>query len=246
MTDHYGKMRGVAHDINGLMGRAMLLAEQLSAHRDATVARRAGRIGDAIDQVAAICRRELSATRRTEAPTDLDGPGVERLLGRVASLIGLEAELSDRPIDFYLSAAPDIRATVDEPTLFRVLFNLGLNAANAIARDGGSWIEISAMQAYGRLYFDVCDDGPGLPPHVLSYLYPRQGDAASRSGRIGAGLVTAASLASDAGGELRLVKSTSAGTHFCLITPEYVAAAEPPRPDVAARRLRQADEAVVA
>ncbi|MEL7464797.1 MAG: HAMP domain-containing sensor histidine kinase [Pseudomonadota bacterium] len=219
MTDFVLKRQGVAHDINGLMARASLIAEQLSAHRDAAVASRAAKIENAINQATEICRRELSG-RDVACDTSIDAVDVDRLLNQIVQLVGIESNLAERPIDFFISVAPDVELVTDGSALFRILFNLVLNAANAIAAHGGSWIEISVMSAWGRVFFDLADDGPGLPQHVLDYLYPGVVDERrSASGPIGTGLVSAASLAKSIGGELKLVKSSKAGAQFCLTLP---------------------------
>ncbi|MEM7522383.1 MAG: HAMP domain-containing sensor histidine kinase [Pseudomonadota bacterium] len=224
MRDRFLQREGVAHDVNGIMARAMLIAEQLSAHSDAAVASRAVRIERAIEQASEICRREL-----TDDPDGdeivMDAADVDHLLNQIVQLVGVEADLAQRPIDFFISTGPDVELFVDRTKLFRIIFNLTLNAANAIAARGGSWIEISVTRAWRRIYVDICDDGPGLPQHILDFLYPGLGhERAAPSGRLGSGLVTAAALASSAGGELKLVKSTSEGAQFCLTLPEGDAA----------------------
>lgn len=217
MHDHYQKMQGIAHDINGLMAQAMLMAEPLFEHGDGFVAARATRISAAIDQVVEICQRELTPSSATETLTEFDHLDIERLLNHVANVVSIESTLSATPIEYFISVDADVQLITEGPRLFRILFNLVLNAANAVAQHGGSWIEVSVMQVSDRVYFDICDDGPGLPEHVLAFLYPNLGQpAAPRTGRIGTGLVTAASLASVLGGQLRLTKSTASGTAFCL------------------------------
>lgn len=220
MTDQFLQREGVAHDINGIMARASLIAEQLLAHSDDAVSSRAKKIERAIAEATEICRRELSGSRR-EPETAMDATDVDRLVSQIIQLVGVEADLADQPIDFYISIGPDVELFSDRTAIFRILFNLTLNAANAIAAHGGSWIEISVMTAWGRVFFDISDDGPGLPQHVLDFLYPDLGVVhETASGRIGSGLVSAASLAKSAGGELTLIKSTKAGAQFCLTLPQ--------------------------
>lgn len=220
MYDDHLTARGIAHDINGLMARAMLATEQLRHHQDERVVAHAGRICTAIDRVAEICRRELAPQPCRGATLYLSAPRVERIVQEVANVVAAESVLGQQPIEFFISVADDVRLRTDPQALFRILFNLALNAANALARHGGTWIELSVAQARGQVQFDVIDDGPGLPDHVLDYLYPSLGTRpAARRGRIGSGLITAVSLASDLEGELTLLQSNSAGTRFRLSLP---------------------------
>ncbi|MEM7545096.1 MAG: HAMP domain-containing sensor histidine kinase [Pseudomonadota bacterium] len=213
-------IRGAVHDINGLMARALLSAESLRSHKDQGVAKQAGRISTVIDQVAAICRQRLTDLTETPKMELLDHVAVERLLRQVADLVSVECTLADRPIDFFVHVSKDVKVMTNPEQLFRILFNLAINAANAISRKGGSWIEISAIAIGERVLFDVCDDGPGLPKHILGYLFPHlAADMARKGGRIGCGLVTSAHLAAELGGELRLVRASRKGTSFCVSLP---------------------------
>ncbi|MEM7545945.1 MAG: HAMP domain-containing sensor histidine kinase [Pseudomonadota bacterium] len=222
-------MRGVAHDINGLMARASLVAEQLRLYNDARVKDRAELIVQAIDRVAEICRLELSQYLREKDEVVQQSTCIDKLLRQITNLVSVECLLGENQIMFHNSIDEDLRFYCHSPSLFRILFNLTLNAANAINKSGGSWIEIAASQHCGRVYFDISDDGPGLPDHVLAYLYPRMNDAMAPQGPIGSGLLTSVTLARELRGSLNLVKSTSSGTSFCLTLPE-----KPPK-DVQAR-----------
>ncbi|MEM7730908.1 MAG: ATP-binding protein [Pseudomonadota bacterium] len=212
------------------MARAMLASEQLQGHQDERVATRAGKICAAIDRVAEICRRELEPKRCLGNPQELGPSCVEGLLRDVANVVAAECTLAQEPIHFFIFVEDDVRLRTDLQSLFRIVFNLALNAANALATRSGSRIELSAFRPRGNICINVSDDGPGLPEHVLDYLYPRIGGApATRNGRIGSGLITAAALASDLAGQLILTRSTDAGTSFRLLLPEPIEGARFPK-----------------
>ena len=220
MQDTHLKMRGIAHDINGLMTRASLAAEHLAAHSDPAVNSHAGNIVEAIDRVTEICRQEL--TQSSKMPGDRDDCHycIGQLVQQVVDIVGVDHLSSATEIMFSQAVERDLNLTRHASSLFRVIFNLTLNAARAIAQHGGSWIEIEVVQDYDRVFIEISDDGPGLPDHVLGYLYPRADGGIAPQGPIGAGLVTTASLAREIGGELRLIKSTPAGTRFCVVVPK--------------------------
>lgn len=220
MYDQQLKLQGIAHDINGLMARAMLAAERLAGHQDGSVASSAGQIAATIDRVVAICRGELVSRGQPNPARALTSASVERMISEIAELVAAESELRPQPIEFYVSVENDVRLSTDPQALFRILFNLSINAANAIARHGGCSIEISAKRARKHVLLTVNDDGPGLPNHVLRYLYPYLGGSArTQTGLLGSGLITAVALSSQLDGELILVNSSSSGTSFCLVLP---------------------------
>ncbi|MEM8795932.1 MAG: HAMP domain-containing sensor histidine kinase [Pseudomonadota bacterium] len=220
MYDQHLKLRGIAHDINGLMASAMLVMEQLQSHEDDRVIARVDKVCATIDRVAEICRRELNPMTDPGFRVEMDAVFIEKLLQEVANVVAMESVLSSHPIAFFINVNDDIRLISEPQSLFRVIFNLTLNAANAIARNGGSSIEVSAVQFQGRVYFGICDDGPGLPGHVLEFLYPSlENSPCARKGRIGSGLITAVALASGLEGNLTLMQSDNTGTSFCLSLP---------------------------
>ncbi|MEM7506180.1 MAG: HAMP domain-containing sensor histidine kinase [Pseudomonadota bacterium] len=218
MHDQNLNLRGISHDINGLMARAMLAADGLREHADVGVRARACQIGAAIDRVAEICKAELDPHSQPDPTMALGSTCIERVLREIAELVAVESTLSPRPVHFYISVDEDVRLTTNPQALFRILFNLTLNAANAISRHGGSSIRLSARRSGEQILFGIGDDGPGLPQHILDYLYPSlETGKTPTEGRIGSGLITAVALASELDGELVLLSSGEAGTSFCLV-----------------------------
>lgn len=220
MNDTHLKMRGIAHDINGLMARASLAAEQLAGHSDANVSASASNIVQAIDKVTEICRQELAEANSGPDCRTESAFCIEQLVQQVIEIVSVDHVSSAKDIAFLKAVEQDLKLSRHPSSLFRMLFNLTLNSARAIAKKGGSWIEIEVAQAYGKVFLEISDDGPGLPDHVLAYLYPRADGGIAPQGPIGSGLITTASLAREMGGELRLIKSTSAGTRFCVVVPQ--------------------------
>jgi signal transduction histidine kinase len=103
----------------------------------------------------------------------------------------------------------------DRDQLFRVLVNLGRNAAEA----GAHAVRVSATHAPdGRFYIDVSDDGPGLPPRARDKLFtPFTGSA--RAGGTGLGLAIARDLVRGHGGDITLAATSGSGTTFRIELP---------------------------
>ena len=166
----------------------------------------------AIDRAVDLCSRTLDFTR--EGP-----PRLDRRRFRLAELVEeagavvMPARSGDEAV-WRNAVAAALTVEADRDQLFRVLVNLGQNAVQA----GATRVEVSARQAEGRVEIDVADNGPGLPPRARERLFePFAGSA--RPGGMGLGLAIARELMRAHGGDIRLVRSTGAGTVFRLELP---------------------------
>ena len=91
-------------------------------------------------------------------------------------------------IEWANNVPPDVKVNADADQLFRILLNLGRNAAQAIesrdSADGSDQIEVSAHRetADGRtsLHIKVSDTGPGIPDAAKEHLF----EAFSRLNRV--------------------------------------------------------------
>ena len=216
-TQH--RMRGFVHDINGLMSLAQLSADQLCDHQDMRVAKRAGRISQAIDEVVEICRSELQDVTSTKVQTTLTSSDVQQLLQRISTVISGSGLGGESCFTIYVRVEPNFEIRCHDQSLFRIIFNLCINAARAVSASGGTSVDLAAEVVGDGVRFTIDDDGPGLPPHVLAFLYPSLDQQTRPKGRIGSGLITAIALASEIGGDLNLEDSSQNGTCFSLTLP---------------------------
>lgn len=212
-------MRSAAHDIRGYLATASLATEHLSTHGDEQVARRAERIARAIDHVVRICRDDLVEPDGGALATHHSAAALQSLLEQIVVLIAPQFEdRFDHPA-FRVSVASDVFLECHQTSLFRILYNLSVNAAHAIRAHSGSRVDLSVVRDDARIRFTVADDGPGLPEHIIDHLYPRIDRPAPHGMRIGHGLMTAVGLAKEMQGRLQLTRSGPDGTAFCLILP---------------------------
>jgi len=227
MHDTYLKMRGVAHDINGLMACAGLAAEQLLAHQDPSIKKKAEQIADAIDRVSELCRAQLAERQANSGVKTYNSRALESLLGEMTNIVASKSQNCKRKVAFDFEVEEGVLLRCSHSALFRILFNLTINASNAIGKHRGSFIKIKVSKNLNTIRFDVHDDGPGLPKHVLAYLYPRADASKPPKGPIGSGLITAVALARDMEGQLRLIETGHWGTHFRLSMPNGCESYEP-------------------
>lgn len=220
MQDTGATMRSAAHDIRGYLASASLATEHLSTHGDAQVARRAEWIAKAIDQVIGICQSDLAEMAQAPPLTAHSAAAIKSLLEQIRALIAPQfGGRSDHSL-LTITVADDVCIKCHQTSLFRILYNLTVNAARAVRAHSGSRVDLAVMRDGRTIQFVISDDGPGLPKHIIEHLYPRIDRPAPRGQRIGYGLMTAVSLAQEMQGSLHLIESGATGTKFLLNLPE--------------------------
>lgn len=105
-------------------------------------------------------------------------------------------------------------------SLFRIIYNLILNASNALTSQIDGQITLTLEQDQDFYELNIADNGPGLPPHVLDFFFPRYDNHDQVKGRIGLGIPTSVQLAKKLQGTLLLKKTGKAGTVFTLRIPK--------------------------
>ncbi|HXH73981.1 MAG TPA: HAMP domain-containing sensor histidine kinase [Bacteriovoracaceae bacterium] len=110
---------------------------------------------------------------------------------------------------------------LDVPMIFvvQIIFNLIVNASQAARQNGsGGEIKISVGSGEKCLFVDVQDNGPGIPPELISSLF--KPFFTTKIQGTGLGLVLSRNLALKMGGNLEyLVNNSHKGAHFRLTLP---------------------------
>jgi PAS domain S-box-containing protein len=137
------------------------------------------------------------------------------------------------------------RVLANEARLGQVALNLLVNAAQAIPDDGSPASHRIALRAGtegGRAFFEVSDDGAGMPEHVRARAFDPFFTTKPPGKGTGLGLSVCHQIVSGFGGELELDSAPGRGTRIRAWLPEAQAAASarpaPPRRREAERPLR--------
>ena len=122
--------------------------------------------------------------------------------------------------------SPLALAGVDRDPVKQIVLNLWKNAAEA-APSGSAVTTATTDHVHqdGRLYTElrISDQGPGLPPEVLSSLYQPL-DESRRPGHAGLGLSIVHGLVTKLGGHIRCQSQPQRGTTFIVLLPQAPAA----------------------
>lgn len=209
----------VAHDLrsplNVIALRANLLREdardekvrESSAAITRTVARMDHLISSLLDS-AAIESGQLRVVKDDCAIADLVAQVVE-LFEPMATQKGIRFQVRMCDEEVHISA--------DRERIVQVLSNL---LSNAIRLAGsGDRVELQVTSADGRVRFDVCDTGPGIPVELRPRIFERyyRGDGPGRG--VGLGLYIAKAIVTSHGGDIQVATETGKGTIFRVQLP---------------------------
>ncbi len=207
----------ISHDLRGILATAQLLSDRLADSSDPNVRRLAPTLIGSVDRAVALCSQTLDYARDDLPPPQRSRFAFAGLVQEAGGVVGL---LTGNRTRWQLDVPAEIEISADRDQLFRVLVNLGRNAAEA----GAASIRISAdVVGPGELRLEIADDGPGLPAKAREKLFmPFTGSA--RAGGTGLGLAIARDLVRGHGGDIALVATSETGTVFLIRLPGSVTA----------------------
>lgn len=207
----------MSHDMRNLLASLRLRTEAIKAEEGSPLQETQNLLLTAIDKASVLFQRDYAALERDDYELEITPLALEPLIEEIFLLIALR--FKDLNIVFRNEVPEDLVFPADRVVIFRTLFNLTLNGAQALERKGGGTLTISAHNVNEEITIDIKDTGDGIDPdYVRDILDKKTSNVASRRGM---GLPIAAALALMHGGRLELVEASNSGTHFrlCLINP---------------------------
>jgi two-component system sensor histidine kinase PilS (NtrC family) len=200
----------IAHEVRNplasLSGAVQLLSVGPEEERLMEIVRReVGRIDEMIT-------RFLQSTRRTAfhaVPTDL-----EEMVNEVVETFAQDQRYANL-IQVHVMFQPLDPMPLDRERVRQILWNLLLNAAQAMPKGGG--IRISGERVGVRVRLMVSDDGVGVDNKDINRLFDPF--YSTRVGGTGLGLATVERCARDHGGEIWVRSQPGKGTTFAVWFP---------------------------
>jgi len=204
----------INHDLRNILSTAFLMSDRLTSSEDPEVRRLAPRLIGAIDRAVGLCTQTLNFTREGPLHLQLSHFVLRDLVTEVIEALAESAEGvsgTDVRQKIALDIPADLQIEGDREQLYRVLHNLLHNSLLA----GSNLIEARLEDHGDRIWVDISDDGPGLPPRARDHLFtPFAGSA--RKGGTGLGLAIARDIMGAHGGDIELISSSAQGTRFRL------------------------------
>lgn len=227
---------GLAHDFNNLLtaisGYADLALAQIS---DRAVAADVREIHSAVARASSLTRQVLAFSRRQPSePQVLDAnEAVGRTLRMIARLVGEDVSVT------FVPGANESLVRIDPGQLDQVLFNLAINARDAMPKggrlafstrtiepgdaDGGPAADASRVGPYVAIA--VADTGSGIPVELQARILEPFFTTKPAGKGTGLGLSTVYGIVGQAGGFLTMDSEVGAGTTISIHLPRVAAPA---------------------
>jgi len=211
----------VNHDLRNILATAHLSSDRLMMMEDPKIRELSQRLIGSVDRAIELCEQTLKYGRADEPPprkTDFDLHALAENVRVSLGLDGGEAGGEDG-VRFENAVPPGFSMHADPDHMFRVLMNLGRNAATVLQEQGGGTVSVHAKSEQGCTFLRISDTGPGLPEATKDNLFvPFKGSTGPRG--TGLGLAIVSELVDVNGGRIDLEKSDETGTTFVIEIPD--------------------------
>ncbi len=211
----------LAHEFNNLLTPILTYTQYALSREDPQLWRTAAeRSNKNAQRLAALCQRILGFTSNTSS-----GPSaqlVKPLLTDVIECLG--RDVTKDGIQVEIDAPDDLKVVVDAGALQQVLFNLVLNAWQAMLdRPGRLTLSARAIDEC-RAAITIRDTGCGIPPENLPRIFEpffttKTGESKSYRRGSGLGLHVCRRLVEEQGGMIEVESAAGSGTTFSLTLP---------------------------
>lgn len=201
-------MAGVSHDLRTPLTRIRLATEMMD-EKD-------GYLAESINKDTEECNaiiEQFIDYMRTGQEQHVEPGDINIILAEVVSASGLEHEIET---DLYRG---ELMANIHPLSIKRAAVNLIVNAS----RYGNGWIKIRSGKEDERVWFQVDDDGPGIPEDQLEKLFQPfvRGDSARSISGSGLGLSILRRIIDSHDGEILMGKSERGGLSVKIFLTEY-------------------------
>lgn len=238
--DALGKLAGgVAHDLNNylqVVAGNLEVVQNPSAQSEEEVRQAADDIRASLRLCSALTRGLLAFSRQQSVearPSDMHQV-IESSLQLVGKLLGVGIRTT-----VHLEA-PRSTVNCDPHQLEQVLFNLAINARDAMGSRGELLVTTSnplsptlpQASEVGELLIEVRDNGSGIDPEILPKIFDPFFTTKSEGHGTGLGLSTVFGIVEQAGGTIRAHSEVGKGTSFHIHLPlsaEKKSETAPPR-----------------
>lgn len=210
----------IAHEFNNLLTPVLSYAQlALAAPEDRHLCMKAlNKVVDGTERAARVASAMLGFVRQEDESEDADVR-----LAADAALSCLGRDHGRQVIEFVNSVSPGTHVAIRPIALQQVIFNLVLNAIEAIGDRPGI---ISIRDGHGSTWnrssqtcLEVSDSGPGIPPELVGRIFEPFVSKRHRQGKVGTGLGLAICkrLVEEAGGSIVVVTNVGQGACFHIV-----------------------------
>jgi len=209
----------INHDLRNMLTTAQLFSDRVATSADPNVQRHLPKLMKALDRAIALTTETLKFGRAEEPPPRARAFTLAEIVEEAGGSLPVTAGVA---VMWRSEVDPAFMLEADPDHVYRILLNLGRNAAQAIetaGRDGAIVVRAQRAEDGATIFLDVEDDGPGIPDGARAHLFEAFASA-KRAGGTGLGLTISRELARAHGGDIVLLKSDASGTVFRVCLPD--------------------------
>lgn len=211
---------GVAHELNNPINNIMLTAHSmLEDYKDLSETELEEMINDLINEAErsrSIVRNLLDFARESESTSEPLDLGM--LVRQTIKLAENQIRVSGATIEVDVQPnLPTIRG--DRQKLKQVFLNLILNAVDAVAKDGLIKIGVEKSASPGFLAVHVFDDGCGIPPHIMPFIFDPFFTSKAPGKGTGLGLSVSQGIVNIHGGRISVSSEEGKYCRFTVLLP---------------------------
>lgn len=207
---------GLAHEINNPVGNILGYARLMLKDHSLTDKQRQRLeiISEQAEKAGIIVHGLLNYSRQQEPK--MERLSVNSVIGSVLNLLSLEAEKNNIKIFADLVDIPDIKA--DRRQIEQVLFNIIINAIQAIGSEGIVWINTSKTEN-GYVEINIKDTGHGILPGHISKIFDPFFTTKPVNKGTGLGLSVCMGLLKEHNGTIEVESEYGKGATFIIRLP---------------------------
>jgi len=212
----------IAHEFNNLLTPVVAYARHALDTEDTGLMRTA--LAKTLDRTAMLremADRVIGLARQPE--TSVKAVKVRAVVENAVGCLG--RDLSRDNIALNIQIDPELTVRANENQLLQVLFNLVINARQAMLGRRGRLTVDAAPTGNGRVVINVRDTGCGIAPEHLDRIFEpffstKGADSPPEKRGLGLGLSISRDIIDELGGEITVESQLGQGTTFTITLPE--------------------------
>ena len=209
----------INHDMRNILSSAQLMSDRLADIGDPVVKGLASKLVRTLGRAIGYSSEVLAYGRASETAPRITRVMLRPLVEDAGEILGLSAGTD---VAFVNEIPRDLEIDADPEQLFRVLYNLCRNAAQALEGDTGEdkRIAVAAARDENGVRVTIDDNGPGMPQKAKDNLFSAFRGSV-RAGGTGLGLAIAREIIEAHRGWIVLEEKEGRGTRFRFDLPDH-------------------------
>jgi signal transduction histidine kinase len=207
---------GVAHELNNKLTPVMGFAELVRQSKEDSIRLYGDLMVKSVTEAAAIIRQLLQLSKPSAA--ELRSLDLRSILEEALVMLRFQLRESQVTVRTTLPPTP-VMVRADGSQLKQVVFNLVINALQALGKQPTGVLEVGVWTEAGSGQVRVIDNGPGIPPENLERIFDPFFTTKGPDKGTGLGLSVCSSIVRQHGGEISVHSRLGAGATFVVSLP---------------------------